>query len=176
VTDRGPTEGFPDVRWGRSGTAAARAGERFVASRVGAACTRAVVPLDRWVLRRSHGRRTVLGPFGAPLLLLTTTGSVSGQPRTTPLVYLLDGSSALVVGSNFGQAHHPAWSTNLLARPDATVAIGGTDYPVRAVLLSGSERATAWAAFEAAAAPYRAYVDRTEREIRVFRLTRTDVA
>lgn len=33
------------------------------------------------------------GPFeGMPLLLLTTTGARSGQPRTTPMVYFKDGT------------------------------------------------------------------------------------
>ena len=166
--------GFPDVRWGRADSAGARVGQRFAATKPGALLIRMLVPADRWVLRRSRGRRTVLGPFGSTLLLLTTTGSRSGEPRTTPLVYLHDGDAILLAGSNFGQARHPAWSTNLLANPAASVSIGGMDLPVSAVLLEGPERDAAWAAFERAAAPYRAYVQRTDRTIRVFRLTRRE--
>ena len=163
--------GFPTVAWGRGDTAAARLGQRFVASKLGSAVVRALVPLDRRVLVRTGGRRTVLGPFGTPLLLLTTTGSVSGQPRTTPLVYLHDRDAILVVGSNFGQSRHPAWSTNLVKDPVASVTIGGADYPVLATLLGGDERRAAWSKFADAAEPYRVYVTRTDREIRVFRLT-----
>jgi deazaflavin-dependent oxidoreductase (nitroreductase family) len=152
----------------------AKAGQQFVATSVGAAIVRRLVPLDRWVLTRSHGRFTALGPFGSPLLLLTARGAKSGLPRTTPLVYLLDGDQLVVVGSNFGGTAHPAWSANLLAHPDAVVAIGGQRYPVHATLLDGAERERCWALFEEAAAPYRAYVARTTRTIRVFALRRTD--
>jgi deazaflavin-dependent oxidoreductase (nitroreductase family) len=135
---------------------------------------RSLVPVDRWLLLRSGGRYTVLGPFGSPLLLLTTTGARSNQPRTTPLVYLLDRDGILLAGSNFGQERHPAWSTNLLAHPGATVGIAGVDYPVTATLLEGEAREAGWKKFAAAAAPYRAYVERTNRTIRVFRLARRD--
>jgi deazaflavin-dependent oxidoreductase (nitroreductase family) len=135
---------------------------------------RAVVPLDRWVLERSGGRFTALGPFGTPLLLLTTTGARSGAPRTTPLLYLHDGDRILLAASNFGQGRHPAWSANLLACPRAVVAIGGERIAVVARLLEGEERDLAWRRFEEAARPYRAYGDRTDRTIRLFSLERAD--
>jgi len=162
--------GFPDVRWGRSNTKLARAGQWLVSTSVGSWVVRTMVPLDRWVLTRSGGRFTALGPFGTPLLVLETTGARSGAARSTPLVYLLDGDRILVVGSNFGQEHHPAWSTNLLKTPRAHVTIAGVRYPVTATMLEGPERAEGWAMFEEAARPYRAYGSRTTREIRVFSL------
>lgn len=163
-------EGFPDLRWGSADTKLARLGHRAAATKAGAALIRAIVPLDRWVLTKSKGRFTALGPLGSPLLLLTATGARSGQPRTTPLVYLVDGQRILLAGSNFGGERHPAWSNNLIANPDAVVVIGGEEHLVRAKLLEGAEREAAYASFEAAAAPYRAYKGRTDREIRVFAL------
>ena len=168
-------QGFPDVRWGKSHTDLARAGQRFVGTRPGSWTVRTLVPVDRWVLTKSQGKFTALGPFGSPLLLLTATGAKSGLPRTTPLVYLLDGDRILVVGSNFGQEHHPAWSTNLLAHPDATVTIGGITYPVHARLLDGDERIAGWHKFEEAARPYQVYGTRTDRTMRVFALSRRSV-
>ena len=165
-------QGFPDVRWGRSDTPIARAAQRAVSTSMGSRLVRSVVPLDRWVLTRTHGRFTALGPFGSPLLLLTTTGARSGLARTTPLVYLLDGDRILLAGSNFGQQHHPAWSTNLIAHPHASVTIAGTTYPVAAELLEGEERRRGWEAFEEAARPYQVYGDRTDRTFRVFALSR----
>ena len=166
--------GFPDVRWGRSDTRLAKAGQWLVSTTPGSRFVRAMVPVDRWVLTSSKGRFTALGPFGSPLLLLTARGAVTGLPRTTPLVYLLDGDRLIVVGSNFGQSHHPAWSANLLAHPDALVSIAGQTYPVIAELLEGDERQRCWELFEQAAQPYRAYKQRTDRTIRVFSLRRTD--
>ncbi len=133
---------------------------------------RALVPLDRWVLERSGGRYTALGPFGTPLLLLTATGARSGRPRTTPLFYLHDGARILVAASNFGRSSHPAWSANLLAHPDAAVTIGGERIGVRARLLTGTEAERGWERFCRAARPYRAYAERTDRTIRVFALER----
>lgn len=133
-----------------------------------------MVPLDRWVLTTTRGRFTALGPFGSPLLLLTVRGAKSGLPRTTPLVYLLDGTSLIVVGSNFGQGHHPAWSANLLVHPACVVTIAGRAYPAEASLLTGEERLRCWQMFEDAARTYRAYGARTDREIRVFSLSRSD--
>ncbi len=165
---------FPVQAWGRPDTRLAQAGQRVVATRAGSRLVRALVPLDRRVLLATNGRCTALGPFGTPMLLLTTTGSRSGRARTTPLVYLSDGPAVLVAGSNFGQERHPAWSANLLARPEATVSIGGEAIAVRARLLDGDERRRAWARFVAAGRPYRAYEDRTDRTIRVFSLERAE--
>src|SRR5215210_2307868 len=55
---------------------------------------------------------------GRPLLLLTTTGAKTGQPRRTTLGYFPDvangeGRSWLVVASAAGSAKHPAWYFNL---------------------------------------------------------------
>jgi deazaflavin-dependent oxidoreductase (nitroreductase family) len=164
---------FPDVRWGRDDGWLAKTGRRFAGTAAGSALVRSLVPLDRRLLQRSGGRYTMLGPFGSPLLLLTTTGARSELPRTTPLVYLRDGRQILLAGSNFGQDRHPAWSTNLLAHPDAEVTIGGQKIAVRARLLEGHERDAAWAEF-VAVGPYRVYEHRTDRTIRVFALERAE--
>lgn len=163
-------EPFPDQRWGRPDSALAKLAHRAAATKAGAVLIRRMVPVDRYVLTKTKGRFTALGPVGSPLLLLTTTGSRSGQPRTTPLVYLVNGQRILLTGSNFGGERHPAWSTNLIMHPEATVVIAGVEHQVRATLLEGDERDGAYAEFEAAAAPYRAYRGRTDREIRVFAL------
>jgi deazaflavin-dependent oxidoreductase (nitroreductase family) len=162
---------FPDVRWGREGSRLGNAAARIAATKPGSWLLRTATPLDRKLLVRSRGRFTVLGPIGAPTLLLTTTGAKSGLPRTSPLLYWRDAGHLHVVGSNFGQAHHPAWSTNLLADPHATVTIGGQDVPVVATLLTGPERERVYAAFVELASTYDAYRSRTDRDIRVFRLT-----
>ena len=50
---------------------------------------------------------------GATVLLLTTTGRKSGEPRTTPLIYRRDGDNYLIVASQGGLPDHPSWYKNL---------------------------------------------------------------
>ena len=162
---------IPDVRWGKTNGVMARIGTRFASTKPGSWTIRQLMPLDRKVLLRTQGRRTVLGPLGAPMLLLETTGRKTGQPRVSPLLYAGDGSTAIVVGSNFGQEHHPAWTGNLLAQPRATIITGGKTIPVTAELLEGDDAEAAYQEMVQVTAVYAAYRQRTDRSIRVFRLT-----
>jgi deazaflavin-dependent oxidoreductase (nitroreductase family) len=164
---------IPDSTWGSRDSALSRLGTKFASTRPGSWTIRRLMPLDRRILLRTEGRRTVLGPIGAPLLLLQTTGRRSGRPRLNPLVFARDedGESVVVVGSNFGQQHHPAWTGNLIAAPNAVVKVGGEDVPVMATLLAGDEAESAYQRMVALTTVYAAYRNRTDREIRVFRLT-----
>jgi deazaflavin-dependent oxidoreductase (nitroreductase family) len=162
---------IPDARWGSSDTLLARLGSRFAATRPGSWTIRTLMPLDRRVLVRSNGRKTLLGPIGAPVMLLETTGRRSGQPRVSPLLFARDGGSIIVVGSNFGQAHHPAWTGNLIAHPQAVAVVGGQRIPVMAALLEGDEAEAAYQKMVEITEVYSAYRGRTDRRIRVFRLT-----
>lgn len=131
-----------------------------------------VVPrLDR-VLNRITGGRFVLSSLLVPSLVLTARGAKTGEPRTTPLATLPeDGGSFLVVGSNFGQPRHPAWTGNLLKNPDAKVTVAGRTFDVTATLLEGAERADAWPRLTTVWPVYERYVEMSGRDLRVFRLT-----
>jgi deazaflavin-dependent oxidoreductase (nitroreductase family) len=145
----------------------------LIASRFGSWWFRTLRPLDRRLLSRSKGRYTVFGPTGSPLLLLTTTGKVSGQRRQTPLTFHREGDRLLIIGSNFGQEMHPAWSSNLLADPKASVTISGEEIPVLATLLIDAERERVSEMFaEYSPTVYRYYTGRTDREMRIFALTK----
>ena len=131
---------------------------------------RAYVPLDRLVARLTRGRATALG---LPSLLLTTTGRRSGEPRTQPLLYVPDGDDFVVIGSNWGQTRHPAWTANLLDNPVAVATVRGREVPVRAELVRGEEREQLWSRLLRAWPAYATYADRAGgRELRVFRLRR----
>lgn len=163
---------FPDVRWGSESSRLRRPAIKFASTRGGSWLLRTVTPLDRRLLLRTSGRFTLLGPVGAPTVLLETTGAKSGLPRITPLIYVRDGDRLVVVGSNFGQAKHPAWSGNLLKNPDAVVIMGGQRIPVRAELLSGQAAEDGYHLLSELAEAYTVYRGRTDRQIRVFALTR----
>jgi len=131
---------------------------------------RSLVPLDRALGRMTRGRVVALRIDGLPSLLITTTGRKSGEPRTNPLLYAPDGDGYVVIGSNWGQQHHPAWSGNLLANPAATVTLDGHTIAVRADLATGAERDRLLALALAIWPAYQTYIERAGREIRIFRL------
>jgi deazaflavin-dependent oxidoreductase (nitroreductase family) len=110
----------------------------------------------------------------APMILLTTTGAASGEPRTAPTLGMVDGDRVVVVASNAGAATHPAWYRNLVAHPEVTVEIGTETFPATATTLAGEERDTFYARITAAApifAEYRAKA--LPREIPVVALQRS---
>jgi F420H(2)-dependent quinone reductase len=82
----------------------------------------------------------------APVLLLTTTGRKSGEPRTAPVVYLEHGEAMIVIDTNAGNEKLPAWSHNLKAKPEAKVQIGKRKLDVTARTAAGAERAELWRA------------------------------
>jgi deazaflavin-dependent oxidoreductase (nitroreductase family) len=125
--------------------------------------------LDRLVGRLSGGR-FVVSQLLVPTLVLTTTGAKTGLPRESPLATLVDGDAFYVVGSNFGTARHPAWSANLLADPRATVVYGGRRVEVEAHLLDEQEKAAVWPRLLRVWPTYDTYVERSGRDLRVFRL------
>ena len=108
---------------------------------------------------------------GRPMLLLTTTGRKSGKKRATPLQYLRDGETMVVVASNGGNKNHPAWLYNIQANPEATAQAGKKVTKVRAETADEEERARLWPLLLEAYQGYQDYEDETERTIQVVVLT-----
>jgi deazaflavin-dependent oxidoreductase (nitroreductase family) len=77
---------------------------------------------------------------GRQLLLLTTTGARTGEPRTTVVGYRKSGDIFVVIASANGAATDPAWYINLLANPNATIEVGPEKVAVRARTAKGKER------------------------------------
>ncbi len=119
-------------------------------------------------LYRASGGRVGGRVAGSPVLLLTTTGRKSGQPRTAPVLYLADGERQIVIGSNAGHSNEPAWSLNLKANPEAEVEIGRNRRPVRARIAEGEERSELWRRVNDQYSGFDDYEARTDREIAVF--------
>jgi deazaflavin-dependent oxidoreductase (nitroreductase family) len=112
---------------------------------------------------------------GAPLVLLTTAGRRSGKPHTTPAVYRRDGDRYLVFASNAGAPENPSWYGNILASPQVTMEIAGTDGGVRAVAalavpLEGAERDRYWEQQCSIDPGFRNYEKQTDRVIPVVAL------
>ncbi|MEZ0071525.1 nitroreductase/quinone reductase family protein [Planotetraspora sp. GP83] len=102
---------------------------------------------------------------GWPTLLLTTRGRKSGMLRRTALIYGQDGDRYLLVGSNGGSPHHPAWYLNLVANPAVTVQVGSDRFTARARLATAEEKPRLWERMTAIFPLYDTYQSRAGREI-----------
>ncbi|MEU4113905.1 nitroreductase/quinone reductase family protein [Kitasatospora sp. NPDC028055] len=108
---------------------------------------------------------------GMPLLLLTVVGARSGEPRTTPLVYLPDGERLVVFASNGGSDTDPVWYRNLVAHPEVTVELGAERYPAVAAAVDPAEHDALWAR-QVAAQPQFADYRKAARTVPLVALTR----
>lgn len=117
-----------------------------------------------WVYRRSNGR------LGARLLwfpaaLLTTIGRKSGEPRTTPTLYLRDGDQVILPASFGGRAENPTWYLNLKENPAVQVQIRNERLALSARDATDEERACYWPPLMRMYPPYRGYREATDRII-----------
>ncbi len=121
--------------------------------------------------RQHEGR--VGGQFeGAPLLLLTTSGRRTGEPRVNPVMYLADGDRLLVFASKGGAPTHPDWYHNLVADPQVTVEVGTDTFRAHAVVLRGEERDRFYAEQARRYPGFGEYQEKTGRIIPVVALVR----
>ena len=116
---------------------------------------------------RATGGRVGARLAGLDMLLLTTTGRKSGEPRTQPLACFPEGEDWIVVASNNGQDKHPAWFLNLQAKPEARMQIGRIDRAVQAHVAEGEERDRLWPWLKERNPAYAGYERKTERRIPV---------
>ena len=67
---------------------------------------------------RAHDGVVTSGPLaGHPLLIMTTTGAKSGEPRRAILTWSEDGGDYVVAGTAGGSTTTPAWVHNVEAHP-----------------------------------------------------------
>jgi deazaflavin-dependent oxidoreductase (nitroreductase family) len=139
--------------------------DRFVAkfsNTVGARGMRTIGKLNVPVYRLSGGR--IGGRVGdGPVLLLTTTGRKSGEPRTAPILYLAHGDAMILIDTNGGNEKLPGWSHNLKAKPRAEVEVGRRKLTVDARIAEGAEREELWRACNDQYAGFDEYVEWLER-------------
>jgi deazaflavin-dependent oxidoreductase (nitroreductase family) len=108
-----------------------------------------------------------------PVLLMTTTGRKSGEPREVALTYVPAGRNMAVIGSNVGEDRDPAWVLNLRANPVAGVRVKKEAMKVVAREAEGDERARLWAEAVEKDPSYSVYEKRTKRPIPVIVLEPT---
>ena len=116
---------------------------------------------------REHGHAITGSYVGRQALVLTTTGARTGEPRTSPVAYSLDGDRYVIVASKGGAPEHPGWYRNMLANPEVEVQVGTLKTKARARTVTGEERARLWQQALEFWPPYADYALKTEREIPV---------
>jgi len=121
-------------------------------------------------LYRSTGGRKGAMVQGMPVLLVTTTGRRSGQPRAVPLVYIRDGDHYVIAASAGGAPKHPAWFLNLRDQPAVRVQVGAEEWDAAAEITEGDDRAALWARLVQAGAFFAGYQEKTSRVIPMIRL------
>ena len=127
-------------------------------------------------LYRLTGGRFVGRVGKAPILLLTTTGRRSGEPRTAPLLYLRDGDQLAIVASFGGHPKHPVWYLNLTANPEVQVQVGRDQFAATASTADAEERERLWPLFVEMYSGYAGYQEKTSREIPIVLLERSERA
>ena len=102
---------------------------------------RALPRFDRGFYRLSRGHTTFSARVsGLPIVMLTTIGARTGQPRTLPVLALPEADRLVLIASNFARRNNPGWYHNLLAHPQAVVSWEGSAVPMHARELKGEER------------------------------------
>ena len=123
-----------------------------------------------WLWTLTHGR-FVDAAKKAPFLLLTTKGRKTGRLRTTPVLYLEDGSDLIVVASFGGNDMDPAWYLNLKQCPEAEIVIRGERRRVTSSEITSEEKELIWRRLVKLYPQFDIYQQRTNREIPLLRLT-----
>ena len=127
----------------------------------------ALITMVHRALYRATGGRIGARLRGADMLLLSTLGRRSGQPRVTPLLYVADGERFVVVASNAGDDRHPAWLLNLRKQPAAEIQVGARKLRVQAREASDVEAERLWPKLLASYKNFRGYRTSAKRHIPV---------
>lgn len=93
---------------------------------------------------RAGGPISVDGVHRERIVLLTTTGARSGEPRTVPVMFRPSENGILVVASDNGSPRVPRWFRDLVANPAVHVEAPDAEYDARATVLDGEKRDNVW--------------------------------
>jgi deazaflavin-dependent oxidoreductase (nitroreductase family) len=121
---------------------------------------------------RAHGGAVTGGPLaGHPLLIMTSTGAKSGEPRRAILTFSRDGDDYVIAGSAAGAPTDPAWLANVAANPEVTVEAEGRTFKATASVAAGADRDRLWDGHVAVNPHFAAYPEQSGRVIPMVRLT-----
>lgn len=113
---------------------------------------------------------------GLEILLLTTTGRVTGRPRTTPVIFFRQGEALVIVASNRGTQRYPQWYWNLQCHPEARIQVRRTKQAVIAREARTIEHEALWPLLRGKLPVFDLYQGRTPRHFPVIILHPTPPA
>jgi deazaflavin-dependent oxidoreductase (nitroreductase family) len=117
--------------------------------------------------RENGGKVGHIWKRGAKVLLLTTKGRKSGEPRTTPLIYERVGDEYVIVASKGGAPEDPGWYRNIAKTPEVELQVRDEVIPAHAHVAEGEERERLWRLAAQQWPDYDEYAKKTDREIPV---------
>jgi deazaflavin-dependent oxidoreductase (nitroreductase family) len=124
--------------------------------------------------RESKGTENFWGP---KLVILHAIGAKSGQTHLTPVVGFRNETGWRVVASKGGTPENPAWYHNLLAHPEFEIEAFEDGeivvVPVVATEIGAGEWEAAYAAIAEEEPQFAEYLEKTDRRIPIFQLTRS---
>jgi deazaflavin-dependent oxidoreductase (nitroreductase family) len=122
---------------------------------------------------RAHGGQVTTGPLaGHPILILTSTGARSAEPREALLTWSRDGGDYIVAGTAGGSPTTPAWVENVRRYPHVTIEVGNRTFDASATVReNGDERDRLWAQHVERLPHFGEYSKKTDRVFPVVRLT-----
>lgn len=105
--------------------------------------------------------------FGTDIGLLRTTGHITGQGRTTPVMVFYDGEDEVIAASANGSEVTPDWYLNLRSNPEVMITLHGKTEHRIAGVADGERRELLWNMIAAQEPRYIDYQRKTNRRIPV---------
>lgn len=135
-----------------------------------------ITPVHVRLYRAFGGRLVNKGTGGAPVVLVTTTGRRTGEPRTVAIGHLQVGEDFIVAGTNGGLEPVPSWVINLRAHPYCEVELGSERFDAEATFLEGDEWEDHWSRLVDAFPAYDQAQRWAGRPVPLVRLKRLDTS
>ncbi|MEV0643967.1 nitroreductase family deazaflavin-dependent oxidoreductase [Phytomonospora sp. NPDC050363] len=134
---------------------------------------------SEWVAKQARlyeesGGTKGLTVQGIPCLLVDYVGRRSGEWHRTVLMYGRDGDDYLLVASNGGSEKHPLWFLSIEANPKVRLRVETERFEADARVLSAEEKARVWPELKKVWTGWDDYQKKTERDIPVIALRRTE--
>jgi len=123
---------------------------------------------------RANGGKVTEGPLaGHPLMIMTSTGAKSGEPRRAILTYSEDAGDFIVAGTAGGSPTTPAWVHNVEVNPTVSIEANTETFDANGeVIKDGPERDRLWDQHVERLPWFADYPKQSGRVIPMVRLTR----
>jgi F420H(2)-dependent quinone reductase len=123
---------------------------------------------------RAHGGAVTQGPLaGDPIMVMTSTGAKTGEPRQALLTFSRDGEDYVVAGTAGGSPTTPAWVHNVSVHPQVMIEAEGRTFQATAKVTEEPDRLQLWKEHVKVNPRFAEYPKKTTRPFPMVRLTPT---